>query len=230
MSSPSYLLALLQLSDSALPTGAFSHSFGMESYLADGSVHDEHSFAAWLRAYLGHQLLHTDALTVRLAYDCLDRGDVTGVWRLDRLVAASTLPEQIRTAAATIGRRTAEIGTVVAPDSRLGEYLAELDSGRAHGHPAVAFALLAHASGAPVGAAVEAHLFAAVASLTQNAVRAIPIGQSAGQRVQRAMHPYVAEAAATAMTLTEDDLGAVSPGLEIAQMRHQRQRARMFMS
>lgn len=225
-----YLLPLLQLSDSALPTGAFSHSFGMESYLAEGTIVDEASFAVWLRAYVSRQLAYTDALAIRLVHEALQRDDQAAVWRLDGLLAALTLPEQVRTAAATIGRRTAEVGTVVAPESRLAEYLSEIDAGRCHGHPAVAFGLLAHAVGAPVTTAIEAHLFAAVTSLTQNAVRAIPIGQTAGQRVQRAMHEVVTEAVATAMTLTESDLGAASPGLEIAQMRHRRQRARMFMS
>ncbi|SDQ79207.1 urease accessory protein [Tsukamurella pulmonis] len=228
--SPGYLLPLLQLSDSALPTGAFSHSFGMESYLADGTVADEATFAAWLRAYVSRQLTYTDGVAIRMVYDALHLGDLDAIWRLDLLLAALTLPEQVRTAAATIGRRTAEVGSVVAPESFLGDYLAELDAGRCHGHPAVAFAVLAHAIDAPPAAAIEAHLFAAVTSLTQNAVRAIPIGQTAGQRVQRAMHDVVADAVATALTLTEHDLGAASPGLEIAQMRHRRQRARMFMS
>ncbi|WP_019203528.1 urease accessory protein UreF [Tsukamurella sp. 1534] len=228
--SPSYLLPLLQLSDSALPTGAFSHSFGMEAYLADGTIHDEATFAAWLRAYIGRQLTYTDGIAIRRVYDALHVGDLDAVWHLDRLLAALTLPAQMRGATATIGRRTAEVGVLVTPESFLGDYLSELDAGRCHGHPAIAFALMAHAVDAPVPAAIEAHLFAAAASLTQNAVRAIPIGQTAGQRVQRAMHDVVGDAVAEALTLLDDDLGAVSPGLEIAQMRHQRQRARMFMS
>ncbi|NKY20852.1 urease accessory protein UreF [Tsukamurella spumae] len=202
----------------------------MEAYLADGTIDDEASFTAWLRAYVSRQLTYADGAAIRLAYEALRRDDLDGVWRLDRLLAALTLPEQVRTAAATIGRRTAEVGTVVAPQSHLDAYLAELDAGRCHGHPAIAFALLAHAVDAPVTTAIEAHLFAAVTSLTQNAVRAIPIGQTAGQRVQRAMYDVVADGVATALTLTEHDLGSASPGLEIAQMRHRRQRARMFMS
>lgn len=30
------LLGMLQLTDSALPTGAFSHSLGLETYMSDG--------------------------------------------------------------------------------------------------------------------------------------------------------------------------------------------------
>ena len=48
-------LPLAQLCDSALPTGAFSHSFGLETYICDGVVDGEVSFAAWLRALVSPQ-------------------------------------------------------------------------------------------------------------------------------------------------------------------------------
>ena len=78
--------------------------------------------------------------------------------------------------------------------------------------------------------AVAAYLFSTVISLTQNAIRAIPLGQNAGQRVLSLMHEPVAQATAQIYALHEQDLGAAAPGLEIAQMRHEHLRARMFMS
>ena len=41
---------------------------------------------------------------------------------------------------------------------------------------------------------------------------------------------WVLRAVEVSRGLHPDDLGAIAPGLEIAQMRHERQRARMFMS
>jgi urease accessory protein len=78
--------------------------------------------------------------------------------------------------------------------------------------------------------ALAAYLFAAATSLTQNAVRAIPLGQNAGQRLLRQAADDVAAAVERVSHLTLDDFGAVTPGLEISQMRHEHQRARMFMS
>ena len=83
--------------------------------------------------------------------------------------------------------------------------------------------------------AVAAHVYAAVISLTQNAVRGIPLGQNTGQAVIRAAQEWVGRAVATSRRLSEEGiaeevLGAVAPGLEIAQMNHERQRARLFMS
>ena len=52
----------------------------------------------------------------------------------------------------------------------------------------------------------------------------------AGQRVVRRAQEWVLRAVEVSRDLDPDDLGAIAPGLEIAQMRHERQRARMFMS
>ncbi|MFC6258698.1 urease accessory protein UreF, partial [Kocuria oceani] len=65
---------------------------------------------------------------------------------------------------------------------------------------------------------------------TQNAVRGIPLGQTAGQRVLRALHEDVARGVERIGRMSEEEVGATGPGLEIAQMRHAWQRARMFMS
>jgi len=59
------LLAAMQLTDSALPTGAFSHSLGFESYIEAGIIHDEASFAAWLHMFCTQQLTFT-----AIAYLC----------------------------------------------------------------------------------------------------------------------------------------------------------------
>jgi urease accessory protein len=217
-------LALQQLTDSALPTGAFAHSFGFESYMERGLVHDEGSFAAWLAAFLGQQLTYSDALAIRFLYEGVPLEEV------DEHLSAQLLPRQVREASTKMGGRLLEIGAEAFPSPELEAYRALVSEGRAAGHQPLAFAVVARSLGVPLEEALAAYLFAAVTSLTQNAVRAIPLGQNAGQRVLRNAHDGVAAAVERVHTLTPDDFGAVSPGLEVSQMRHEKQRARMFMS
>lgn len=209
------LALLLHLSDSALPTGGFSHSFGFEQYQSRGEVHDAKTFATWLRTYVASQLTYTDALAMRLSYEGMDEAELA-----DRVIA-STLPAQVRAADAAMAKRLRTIGTdalrVPATDVELA-------------HPAVEFARIARAMGVACEDAMIGHLTGAASTLTQNAVRGIPIGQSDGQRVLTAAHAWIDQACQTVWTLSTDDLGTVAPGLEIAQMQHERLRARMFMS
>ncbi|MFF2030440.1 urease accessory protein UreF [Arthrobacter sp. NPDC058192] len=219
-----YQLALQQLTDSALPTGAFAHSLGFEAYIERGLVHDEESFGVWLAAFVGQQLTYSDALAIRFLYDGVPVGE------LDSLLTAQLLPRQVREASVKMGNRLLEIGAEIFPSPGLAEYRELVASGRGAGHQPLAFAVITRSLSVPLTEALAAYLFATVTSLTQNAVRAIPLGQNAGQRLLRKAADDVDAAAERASQLTPDDFGSVSPGLEISQMRHERQRARMFMS
>lgn len=224
-------LTLMQLMDSALPTGAFSHSFGLETYLTRGQVHDERSFQQWLTMFVHSQLTFTDALAIRMVYRrCRAGGGVEAILALDRQLAALTVPPQIFKATAAMGKRLLEIIADTYPDPLADAYLHSVTSREAHGHPAVAWALAAFAAHIDEETAVASHAFATATALTQNAVRGIPLGQMAGQRVLRAIAPDIEHACAKSAELDDLDLGVVSPGLEIAQMQHEYQRARMFMS
>ncbi|WOH18923.1 urease accessory protein UreF [Paenarthrobacter sp. GOM3] len=220
----SYQLALQQLTDSALPTGAFAHSLGFESYIERGLVGDEGSFGTWLRAFVGQQLTYSDGLAIRLIYEGVDVG------LLDGVLSGQLLAREVREASLKMGGRLLEIGGEVFPSGELEAYRELVRGGSASGHQPLAFGVIARSLGVPFEEALSAYLFAAVTSLTQNAVRAIPLGQNAGQRVLRDAHDAVATAINVVAQLCWDDFGAVSPGLEISQMRHERQRARMFMS
>ena len=107
---PAYLLPLLQFADSALPTGAFSHSFGLETYVAEGVVHDRDSCAAWLDAYVRDQLTTTDALAAHLTATA---SAIETVWEVDDLLRAQALPRQVRDAGAHLGRRTVAIAAAL---------------------------------------------------------------------------------------------------------------------
>lgn len=98
-------LPLAQLCDSALPTGAFSHSFGLETYICEGVVDGEASFVSWLRALVSTQLTFSEGLGLRLAFEAVAADDWEAIAHLDALLVAQAVPLQVRRAGVTMGRR-----------------------------------------------------------------------------------------------------------------------------
>ncbi|MFC2779716.1 MULTISPECIES: urease accessory protein UreF [Actinomyces] len=236
-------LPLAQLCDSALPTGAFSHSFGLETYICEGVVDGEATFVSWLRALVSTQLTFSEGLGLRLAFEAVAADDWEAIARLDALLVAQAVPLQVRRAGVTMGRRMLTIARLALEGTDggrlLSRYAALVDTGNTGGtggsggcrsHPAIVLAIAGYALGAPPAAVTAAYLQSSVISLTQNAVRAIPLGQDAGQRAIASVRGDVRAAVRRIGGLDEMDLGAAAPGIEISQMRHERQRARMFMS
>lgn len=239
-------LPLAQLCDSALPTGAFSHSFGLETYICEGVVDGEASFVSWLRALVSTQLTFSEGLGLRLAFEAVAADDWEAIAHLDALLVAQAVPLQVRRAGVTMGRRMLTIARLALEGTDggrlLSRYAALIDtrdtgdtgdtkgSGGCRSHPAIVLAIAGYALEAPAAAVTAAYLQSSVISLTQNAVRAIPLGQDAGQRAIASVRGDVRAAVRRIGGLDEMDLGAAAPGIEISQMRHERQRARMFMS
>lgn len=236
-------LPLAQLCDSALPTGAFSHSFGLETYICEGVVDGEASFVSWLRALVSTQLTFSEGLGLRLAFEAVAADDWEVIVRLDALLVAQAIPIQVRRAGVTMGRRMLTIARLALEGTDGGRLLSRYaalmdtkdtgnagDTGGCRSHPAIVLAIAGYALEAPPAAVTAAYLQSSVISLTQNAVRAIPLGQDAGQRAIASVRGDVHAAVRRIGGLDETDLGAAAPGIEISQMRHERQRARMFMS
>ena len=227
-------LPLAQLCDSALPTGAFSHSFGLETYICEGVVDDEASFVSWLRALVSTQLTFSEGLGLRLAFEAVVADDWEAIAHLDELLVAQAVPIQVRRAGITMGRRLLTIARLALEgtdgDRLLSRYAVLVDAEVCCAHPAIVLAIAGYVLTAPPAAVTAAYLHSSVISLTQNAVRAIPLGQDAGQRAIASVRDDVRAAVRRIGGLDEMDLGAAAPGIEISQMRHEHQRARMFMS
>jgi urease accessory protein len=226
----SQLLSLLQLGDSNFPSGAFSHSFGLETYIQDESVHNKETFFEWIRIYLEKQLAYTDGLACRLTLEALMNQEVAEIWNLDRKLFVQNMPEETRQANRRIGERLVVIGIDLYSIPLLQDYLKKIRLNEAFGHPAIAFMIICDFLKIDRNQAILTFFYSTIATLVQNGVRGIPLGQTAGQRILLEIHPYLLKTVKKIEVLDLDDFGAVAPGIEIAQMRHEKLHVRLFMS
>lgn len=225
-----YLLPLLQLCDSQLPTGAFSHSFGLETYVQEDEVTDANSFTEWLSIYVDEQLKYTDGLVSRLVYEALERNDYDEIWKLDRMITVQNLPREVREGTYKMGERMLSLGISLFDVPMLQEYKERVADNRSFSHPAIVFTMIAYSVGVPKYSAIMAYLYSCISGIVQNAVRGIPLGQTAGQKILRDIQPILANTVQSLEHVSEDDFGITSPGIEISQMKHERLNIRIFMS
>ena len=81
-------------------------------------------------------------------------------------------------------------------------------------HPAVCFTMLGHFLGVDVESIIDYYLYQNISSLTQNAVRAIPLGQTAEQVVTE-MIAHIEKTRNHILELDEIDFGMTAPGLNL---------------
>jgi urease accessory protein len=221
------LSALLQLADAAFPAGAFAHSFGLETAIVEGRVHDEASLTAWLRAYL-----HGIAAPMDGGAFVLALRDGTDVEALDDRMSAAQANAELRRANAHLARATlATYAAMGLESARLAGYAQAVDDRRCDGQHALAAALGYDASGIGWQVALTAHFTTTVATLASVAARAVPLGQRAVAHARWALRPAIAAAVERAATVrTIDDLATGAPMLEIDGLRHRLLDGRLFAS
>jgi urease accessory protein len=226
--SPAALLRLLAWLSPSFPVGAYTYSHGLEWAIADGTVTTPSELQAWLFEILRHGAGRSDAILFTHAWRAAEAGDAAALLDL-AAVAAAFQPTRERHLEATAQGRAFMTGVLAAwPDDRLSALAAPLA-----GHPlayAVAVATAAAATKVPLNAALTAFLGAFVANVVSAGVRAIPIGQTDGQRIVAAAGPVIETIVAEATVAPLDEIGGVALRADIASMKHETQYTRLFRS
>jgi urease accessory protein len=213
----------------AFPVGAYTYSHGLEWAIEEGTVTGPAPLQAGIGDVLRHGGGRTDAILFAAAWRAAATGNHAGLVEAAEL-AVAIQPSRERHLEITAQGR-AFLGTVTAswPSGRLKALAALFPAGAPVAYP-VAVALAAAAGDVPLKPALAAFAGAFVANLVSAGVRAIPIGQTDGQRIIAALAPAVEETARLAEGARLDDLGGAALRADIASMKHETQYTRLFRS
>ena len=221
-STDAALLQLIWLASPALPVGGFSYSEGVESAVDAGLVADEATAAGWLVGQLHVTLARSDLAVLAQAIPAWQQRDLRRIEKLDAWVLQTRETSEFRQQTEQMGRSLVEWLRAVRP--ALVEGLATNLT-----YP-VAFALAASATGAATRDCLLAYAFGWAENMMQAALKSVPLGQSAGQRVLGRLALEIPAAVDLALTLGEDERQSFSPMLAILSGRHETQYSRLFRS
>ncbi|MFI5307026.1 MAG: urease accessory protein UreF [Polyangiales bacterium] len=217
-------LALLRLASPGLPVGAFSYSRGLEPAVAAGWVHDEASAASFVLGTLEHSVCALDgALLVRL-YHAWSAGDDAEVRRLTEYLRAFRESSELLLEDEQMGLA---LGRLLRAQGVAGADL------KASGMPpsyTCMFALAAVRWGIGLEQAVGGFFWAVCESQVSAALRLLPLGQTAGQRMLERAIAVIERCVPRALATPDDQIGNVAPGLALPSAQHELQYSRLFRS
>lgn len=218
------LLRLLQLASPMLPVGAYAYSQGLEWAVESGWVHDEASAAEWIGGVLGQGPARLEVPVLARLYNAWANDDLAQVHHWSRYLDAARESGELQAEARQLGKSLAvlldQLGIDAAREWKAVEYA---------GFPTL-FALAAVHYRVPLPEAALGLLWAWCENQVVVAMKLVPLGQAAGQRMLSTLIEQLPAAAERGLGLSDDEIGALAPRLAIASARHETQYTRLFRS
>lgn len=230
-------LSLLQFSDGLFPAGSYAHSFGLESYVADGTVRNAQQLRRFLLSHLQGSVAPTDvvaALSSRKAALLEPPVGLESCLLIDRGLEAMKLGSEQRAASRQMGRQVLRIAAnltqQISSNDVIERLFSAVENDETPGHHAMAFGAAGAVFGWPEPEMACALLYATCAGLVAAALRLLCLGQLAGQQVLWSLAPAITTLVEEVQGKEMADVWSFAPGIEIASMRHATLDARLFRS
>jgi len=218
------LLRLLQLASPMLPVGAYAYSQGLEWAVESGWVHDETSAQTWISGVLGQGPSRLDVPVLSRLYRAWAENDLAQVHHWSRVLDAARESAELQAEARQMGESLAvlldQLGVVEARPWKEIVYT---------GFPTL-FALASVHFHVPLPEAALGYLWAWCENQVAAAIKLVPLGQAAGQRILSALIGQLPAAAESGLALPDDEIGVLAPRLAIGSGRHETQYTRLFRS
>lgn len=223
------LFRLAQLSDSALPVGAFSFSLGLEAAVAEGMVDDTDSLEAYTLSAL-RSAAECDGVALLEGFRAAMVGDHTRLLEADRRVFSFKSAEEQRAMTCKMGRRLAELTNSIAPTPLTEDFVGRIESGSTRGTYPIAQAVAGAALETGERGLFAAHLYGTATMVLSAALRLMRLSHFDTQRILYRMGEVSERLYDSYAERTLEDMVSFSPTLSLAASLHERGRGRLFMN
>jgi len=221
--TPLALSRLLQLASPMLPVGAYSYSQGLETAIETGLVRDAHTAGEWISDVLTLYLARFELPLLWRMCDAFNTGADASDW--NNMYCAGRDTSESRAETLQMGYSL----TRLLGDLNNGQPITVLEDMGAISFP-IAYAWAATRWHIPADACVQAYAWSWVENQVAAAMKAVPIGQVAGQKILLAIGEMIPGVVTAAAALPDEDISNFAPGLSLTACHHETQYSRLFRS
>ncbi|MBA3460915.1 MAG: urease accessory protein UreF [Deltaproteobacteria bacterium] len=215
---------VLQLADSAFPTGGFAHSAGLEAMIQAGELRS----AAEVEAFVVDTVWQTARGALPLVSATHD--DPARLEEVDRYAGVLTWSHIAARASKNQGRALLDTAARAFRHTLLVDARDRVMRGELLGHLAPAFGFVTRALDVTRDDALATYLHLAARGVLSSAIRLGVLGPTEAQAVHLRLHPTLEAASVRARTSTLDDVAQSAPIVELVQATHDRLYSRLFQS
>jgi urease accessory protein len=236
------LLTAMRLSDSMLPVGAYTASYGVEQHLTEGDIEAADELGDLIAGYLRGMIGPAEIVALGHAHRSAAAGDLDGVVAADERLGAATLPAEFRDSSTKAGGRLLELsreidgGLFVDADADaesgglVAAYTAACDGDRTAGHLPVALGVVCQTAGLDAREAALVSAYGSVTGLLGAAQRLGRFGHTAIQAQLSRLFPVVESICERYHDADLTTIRSFAPLTDVRGMAHERADRRLFMS
>lgn len=223
--SSSNLFKLLHLVSPTLPVGSFSYSQSLEWWIDKGTVNNEDTLFNWLLDLINLGQIRSDLIFFKDAYMSSKNFHLVTFKMINEKFLASRETKELRSETLQMGYSLKSL--IPQLITLTAEQNAFLNGDLAY---PVVWAFLANNYNLSLKIAIQGFLWSWLENLVIVAVKTIPLGQNAGQRVLVRLTQYLETIMNSYDATSHIDPITVLPGLAISSSNHERLYTRLFRS
>ena len=224
---------LLQINDGLFPIGAYSHSYGIETYVQKDIICDGETAFRYIENNIKYNFLYTELLAVKLAFEYAENNNVDKLLELDEIIIVSKSPLEIRNAAVKLSSRfvkTLNNIKIEYENNIFHEYSCLAKRKGIISTYAVSYGVFCAAVGIDKKMALESFLYSQTSGCITNCVKLVPLSQTQGQQLLYRCYGIFEEVLNIIENLTIEKLCLSTPGFDIRCMQHESLYSRLYMS